>query len=504
METPLSTFLANLRIARGLSLTRLAQQADLSPSTLSRWEAGAYLPRLPELEALLRALGASPQQRERALLLLQAPRSLQQLRRDSATGVREEMPLPSMGDLLRALRHRRGLSQEQVASRLGVRQSTLARWERSETRPPPDRLRELAVLLGAQPAEVEALSQNSLLLVAAQEVAGGRPGFDELVKQVNDLCAHRMNHPSDPLMILRYLALQSRLWPSARRSVTARYLYAVAATNYAWVLGMRGHHREAARQAEGVVLLFQRGLPPTFHQLEATTALARHAAAARAGWAREGIGLLRESLSVAEVLQTCVEEADPYRGHRGAARTYLWQTISHLESLQGDSDAAVTAARRAREEAAGLGFLNQERGCSMLLAHLLVGCDRAREALEILESAPEWRDCRQRGSQPSPSAAAGGTAVTAPPQESSMAPPGTLLSELLVWSEVLLSLGDCAAAAERLGRCAILLEAHPLPAFRRWADAIAERVEEKDRGTAVAALRAADPAIAMVSEQEVL
>ena len=70
------------RQPRGLTLERAAGAAGIGLVTLSRWEAGAHQPRLPELEALLHALQADARERlgERAGLC----------------------PPPGAGDLLRA------------------------------------------------------------------------------------------------------------------------------------------------------------------------------------------------------------------------------------------------------------------------------------------------------------------------------------------------------------------------------------------------------------------
>jgi transcriptional regulator with XRE-family HTH domain len=79
------TFLRELRQARQMSISRLAERAAIAKSTLSRWEAGAFQPRLPELEAVLAVLGVSPAQREQAISLVQAPRAVGRLRQEWAT-----------------------------------------------------------------------------------------------------------------------------------------------------------------------------------------------------------------------------------------------------------------------------------------------------------------------------------------------------------------------------------------------------------------------------------
>jgi transcriptional regulator with XRE-family HTH domain len=80
----IGVFIRELRQAQQISLGRLAERAAVAKSTLSRWEAGVFQPRLPELEAVLAALQVSPVQREQAIARVQAPRAVEQLRRDWA------------------------------------------------------------------------------------------------------------------------------------------------------------------------------------------------------------------------------------------------------------------------------------------------------------------------------------------------------------------------------------------------------------------------------------
>lgn len=56
-----------------LSVRQVAERAGIGKSTVSYWEAGSFQPRLPELDAVLHALDASPAERARALALVDAP-----------------------------------------------------------------------------------------------------------------------------------------------------------------------------------------------------------------------------------------------------------------------------------------------------------------------------------------------------------------------------------------------------------------------------------------------
>jgi transcriptional regulator with XRE-family HTH domain len=75
MTGDLGQLLRQLRRKRRLTLEQAAQAAGLSRSAVNRWETGVNQPRLAELNALLEALGASPQQKRAAIAQMDAPRA---------------------------------------------------------------------------------------------------------------------------------------------------------------------------------------------------------------------------------------------------------------------------------------------------------------------------------------------------------------------------------------------------------------------------------------------
>jgi len=118
-----------LRQSRGLSLRQLARAAGVSAVTLSRWEAGRNLPGTQELGAVLRELEANGVQKRLILRQMQTPRAVLQLR--SLDGTSAFTPLG--GDLLWAMRQRRGWTQAETARVAGVTQAQVARWEHGDT-----------------------------------------------------------------------------------------------------------------------------------------------------------------------------------------------------------------------------------------------------------------------------------------------------------------------------------------------------------------------------------
>jgi transcriptional regulator with XRE-family HTH domain len=204
----LGSHLRQLRLARGLSIRALAERAKVNPSTLSRWESDSTSPRVYELEAVLNALQANGLERAQALEQLHAPRGVRAL---AAASVRLTLPAgaaPIGGELLKAMRRRRGWTLEQVACHIGVTVSTVSRWERSESWPAAEQLARLCAVLGASEAEQAALQ-------------GGRGVLHWLpfpVASASDLAAlldalHNDQLPIDPALTeLTYLCLQGRIW----------------------------------------------------------------------------------------------------------------------------------------------------------------------------------------------------------------------------------------------------------------------------------------------------
>ncbi len=221
--------MAALRRRRGFSLRRLALSAGVSHNAIGGWERGKCLPRLPELEATLSALGVAAAERLLLIALVPAPRAGRRIHAADgaeAGGWGEAAgPLPGGGDLLRAMRKRRGLTQTDAARSAGVSQGRLAHWERSEDWPAAERLHALCLALGAHPAEMAALvcGRGALLLWDAGDAeawayrgtASPHDPLGRLIKRV-------YFHP-DALRDLRSLALERTLWLRARDNEALRF-----------------------------------------------------------------------------------------------------------------------------------------------------------------------------------------------------------------------------------------------------------------------------------------
>lgn len=148
-----------LRELRGLSLRALAGLAKISPAALSRWETQKRVPNIPELEAVLDALQASTHDKRGVLRRINAPRAVHRLRVLDQTGAGTYAGNGG-GDLLWAMRHRRGWTQTETAQAAHVAQAQIAWWENGDAWPDGEKLHWLCWALNALPEEVAALTRG--------------------------------------------------------------------------------------------------------------------------------------------------------------------------------------------------------------------------------------------------------------------------------------------------------------------------------------------------------
>ncbi len=208
MTSHVGELLKAWRKPKKLTRENVCRQAGISRTTLTRWEAGETQPRMAELEAVLTALEVSQGQRQEALAHIEAPRAVQRLRE-----VAGESP-PVRGDLLRAMRLRQGWTQQATATRIGIAQGTLARWERSEDWPSSERLHALCFALHAQEAELIALTRG---LVKANPSAGARMDREA----ARAIVANNLFYSS--LADVEFLALEAQLWHFSQREEAAKF-----------------------------------------------------------------------------------------------------------------------------------------------------------------------------------------------------------------------------------------------------------------------------------------
>jgi transcriptional regulator with XRE-family HTH domain len=238
---PLGSFLRELRKSQRLTLETVSQQAGISRVTLNRWETDVCLPRLPELEAVLRVLGASAKQCSQALTLLNAPRARAAVQEKIArlADQKDLGEMPQRGTLLRVMRLRRRLSQEELAAQIGISPRTLHRWETSETQPTVEQIHAFCFAVGAHEEEVIALTVGRF---ATHDFSPA--SLEELKARLEQLGGVYRGRP--PVQTeLHYLMLKSEIWQRALRSIEGQQMLSLLVASY----GMFLHHVQRNAEA---------------------------------------------------------------------------------------------------------------------------------------------------------------------------------------------------------------------------------------------------------------
>ena len=142
-----------------MSIGQLATISGVSKATISRWETNKCNPRPQELAAVLRALDATRApglQDETVFPVLP----------DFLSHLSSCPPLSFRGDLLRAIRIRRGFTQCATSRAINVSQSMIAKWERGEDWPTQDKVHAFCFALDATEQELLTLMATNLALSA--------------------------------------------------------------------------------------------------------------------------------------------------------------------------------------------------------------------------------------------------------------------------------------------------------------------------------------------------
>ena len=291
-------YIQKLRTNRGMGLVEAARATGVHRATLHRWEKGEVQPRLSELEALLTLCEADALQKRQALTLLNAPRARLQLQSEIVQiGERYDLgPLPDGGDLLRAMRLRRGFSLEELAARMGVTPRTLRRWEQAEVWPSSTSLHVLCQTLQAHEEEMTTLTVGRFT-----PTDNSRSVFpDALREQISALHSQPTSSDEERLRDLRLFAMEARLWPLAAKSTAMRQMLAEVCVLHARLYSYRDQHGEMiayAQRALGLMSEKQTGETLWLH----AAIFAAHAVAVRGGrlMPQRGLDHFRQLLPLA-------------------------------------------------------------------------------------------------------------------------------------------------------------------------------------------------------------
>jgi transcriptional regulator with XRE-family HTH domain len=375
MNESIGEFLRSLRTAKGVSLSQLAARAALGRRTLSYWEANTYQPRLPELQAVLEALGASDAQRQQAITLIHAPRAAQSLR-DEPQLLRqpEEIgPMISGGDLLRAMRHRRRLLLEPVASALGVSGGTLSRWEQGKVVPSVEHLDALLTLLRAHPEEQAVL--KTALPFLRSPLPEQASSCDALRARFMDFLHMHYERRSDPLHDLCFLTFAATAWPMATGQKAGRELLAEIYAHYATYLADALRYGEAKQYAlRALDLQEDKSTPESYYVRAAIVCAKASVHGGRQPMPQRGLEWLRLWLPLTRP---------------AAFRAWILGDIAGYVALEGALETALELSKQACHIAEEQAHPNEVHFRQLGLARLQIQAGQAEEALSRVILRPQ-------------------------------------------------------------------------------------------------------------------
>ncbi len=369
----IGSYLRELRLSRGVSIRALARSAGVNASTLSRWESGVTRPSNYELEAVLRALNASEVESQGAWERLNAPRALTHPPPQSSLA--SAPPVPLQGDLLRAMRMRKGWTLAQTASALGITAMTLSRWERSENIPSIEDRSRLGQVLSATQAELDALCKAESVWL---------PLPHPLPKTLHELEEALYRFASTPheegLDDLYYLSLEALLNRLIRRGQPAQALLTTVYAIHSRALTNQCRLIEAQTPAYSALWWMERMTKIEPRWLDVVHVVAKGNAEVRSRFApHAGIETLTRWLPIASEISPSHEEwflrdiaeYQSYTRERASAESLRQELLTRVHSL-----------------------FAREPNHIFTQALILTNIGRPHEAIEILESTPglQWDD----------------------------------------------------------------------------------------------------------------
>ncbi|RYG74142.1 XRE family transcriptional regulator [bacterium] len=168
-------------------------------------------------------------------------------------------PMPHRGELLRALRMRRGFSQEETAQKIGVTTRTVRRWESSEVWPAPAYISSLCYCLEARTEEMVALTTGNLLFLPNLENAS----LAELRTYGYQLFFYSDDTHTQALKELGFVMLEIQLGPFATRSETGRRVLSETYSFHAEYLCRQERFTESGYYADRALDLWPQETSPS-------------------------------------------------------------------------------------------------------------------------------------------------------------------------------------------------------------------------------------------------
>jgi transcriptional regulator with XRE-family HTH domain len=362
---------------------------------------------------------------------MEAPRAFRQIRQEvrQAAEQRGIPALPHGGDLLHALRMRRGWSLDEAAQRVQVTGGTLRRWEKLEVWPSIEQLHRLCYALGAHEEEVVALTVGRF----SQKPSPQKTSVEALQERLEHL--HTLEDERYPLFELEYLQLKADAWPLAMRSVAGKQMLIAVSASHAQGLSFRERLTEAGTVADQTLDLMADRLKPERSWIYPVMVSAR-ASVSRGEHPAPKRGLER--------LRSWFSAMTPWP----ELQAWMLADMAKYLSQSGEPEAALPLAEQACREAEASGIGGEMTLRCWDKAFLLLQASRPAEALAIVEERTRLEDDRL----------------------------GDRIDISLLRAEVYLSLGNLSAAHDWLQRALTNIDTHHLEDKRPRAEKVAARM----------------------------
>ncbi|GIV09291.1 MAG: hypothetical protein KatS3mg019_1382 [Fimbriimonadales bacterium] len=404
------------REAKGWSQSKLARSARIACSTLNRWERGRTLPSVPELEAILRVLGVSEMERAHALSLLHARRAVRAVKQVDG----QYTTPPLIGDVIRALRWRRGWSVSDLAHAVQVSERAVRAWERSENLPSDQMLHQLCFVLGASAEEAAVLTSRRVFLALP---ASGVEVAEERVREALLDLWNRLWRGDTEGMDLRFLTLESQAWHLAHTHKRGAYWWgAVQITRCQWLLH-QSRIKEAEQRAYATWRLVSREPAHRRGSAWLIQAIAR-------GSMRNHKGELTKPLEGAQVLHDWLELVRPWK----EMEAWFLRGIAECLSIMQRHDEAIAHSLNALHLAQQTEYAVEAHLSQNSVAYMLLRANRAHEAVNYLSQHPNLHPVNQ-------------------------------VEDALLWHETLSAVGERADALRWYERAVQLVQQHQIPGY---------------------------------------
>jgi transcriptional regulator with XRE-family HTH domain len=230
---------------------------------------------------------------------------------------------PSRGELLRAMRCRRGLTLAQVAALLRVRHTTVSRWERSATTPDEEQLHALLDLLRALPEERAALDREGWALIVPGDRT--RRSLEALAAQWEAMIGV-LEQGDCRLADLHFWLWEAQVRPLAHGSAAARELLVRGYTRHGDWLTWDGRKAEAMRYASRALEMLRQAGKPVTGNLAHVLGFVTANASGRSSYSR-----------AIELLQALLPGVTEMR-----ARSSIYRDLADYASRAGELEAAVS------------------------------------------------------------------------------------------------------------------------------------------------------------------